>query len=290
MYNSMRKTAIVTGGDCKLLDPAGVFFTSMRNNSPILYESAIKYYCVYGDTEMYSNEIKAMKKMGIIIKNINRMADGMPIVGHFTRGLIAKFVPFLYQQHKLFDVSMWFDVDQIMIKEIQHHEIEANEEDVLFIKGGAKVINQFNNADIKSLEEYKDINFELEGICGSFYAVRNCPANSFEYLKKLYINLGDILYLGEQGVIDIFIQRNYEHQSAVCLKGDMFTPHPNNWNVERLERTPENEKPFILHSYGAEKFWNMRQKHSLWEEYNREWQETKKGNGQLRQNSRRGWL
>ena len=276
MTKKMAKISIVTGGDCKLLEPAGVFFTSMRNMSPKLYENAIKYYCVYGDTEMYQNEIAALKRMGIIIKRINKMADGMPIVGHFTRGLIAKFIPFMYQQNSLFDMSMWFDVDQIVIKEMNLDEIEMGNNDVSFIRGGANVINQFRNEEIKTHKEYKDIDFELEGVCGSFFAVKRCHANSFEYLKKLYIDLGELLYLGEQGVLDIFIQRNYVHKNAVYLKGEKYTPHPNIWSARRIRNTPSDERPYLLHSYGAEKFWTMEKKHDIWEEHNKEWLETKR--------------
>ena len=228
--------------------------------------------------------------MGVIIKNINRMAAGMPTVGHFTRGLIAKFVPFLYQQHRLFDVSMWFDVDQIIIKEMDLNEIEMGNNNVSFIKGGSRVINQFNNGDIRFIEKYKDIDFDLEGICGSFYVIRRCPINSFEYLKKLYVELGDMLYLGEQGVIDIFIQRNYKHCSAVCLEGKIFTPHPNNWNAEKIKRTSEGEKPYILTHMERKSFWTMKQKHSDWEKSNKEWLETKKGDEQTRIKFRDKWL
>ncbi|MCB4421464.1 hypothetical protein FZZ91_01255 [Synechococcus sp. HB1133] len=272
-----KNRAVVTGGDWKLLNPAGVFFTSMKNNSPGLYENSVKYYFLYGDTQGSQESLEALRKMGIIVKSINNMATDMPEIGHFTRGLISKFIPFMMQQSKLFEASIWFDVDQIVIKDMEETINEAEKRDASFIKGGGTVYNQFKSENIGKYKEYRDIDFNLEGICGSFFVINKCPKNSFSILKELYANLGDNLYLGEQGVLDIFIQRNYLHRDAVWMDGGEYTPHPDSWSVEKLKKSTQTDWPYLLHSYGARKFWTVEEPHLLWKSYNEQWNNFKSG-------------
>lgn len=277
-----KKVAIITGGDCKLLNPAGVFFTSLRNSSLELFKNSVKYYFLYGRNESLRLEKETLRNMGVIVKDVQKFAQDMPEVEKFTKGIVAKFMPFLLQESNLYDISIWCDVDQINIRDLAKIINFAYNRRALFIKGGAKIENQFKcegglfARKIKLDEGMKDINFDLEGICGSFYTIKTCPKNSFHELVNLYKKYSDELWLGEQGVLDIFIQRFYVHRGTVELPGNMYTPHPNMWEVEKLIKTPRREWPYFLHSYGSDKFWIVKNPHKMWKKYNKQWLDLKR--------------
>ena len=105
---------------------------------------------------------------------------------------------------------MWFDSDQICINDISP-VIMRSTSDHLFVDGGIKVSGQFRDTTrgVIASSQYSDINFDASGICGNFYFLKkHLPIGTTDNLINHFLRLADNLYLAEQGVIDIFIQRS----------------------------------------------------------------------------------
>lgn len=136
--------------------------------------------------------------------------------------------------------------------------------------GGLNVSQQFHDISVGPIAEssYSDIDMQREGVCGNLYLVRRAPNGSYKALMRDFAQLMDNLYLAEQGVLDIFLQR---YSGSLCmLDNHLYTPHPNQWPAYRCEAESESI-PYFLHSWSRPKFWEQPTPHPYWLRYYDQW-------------------
>jgi hypothetical protein len=263
--------AIVTGGDSRLLGPAGVFFLSLRHSSEQLFRSSIKYFFFYGKIDHHDPDLLLLTSLDIIVKNIEFLAQDLPVVGHFSKALAAKYIPFLFQEKSLHSLSIWFDVDQINIRDLSPLLPLFLHKPVSFVHGNINVKGQFLPHSEQLFAKYPAINLSSHGICGSFYAINACTAGSMDFILSLHKDLAPYLYLGEQGVIDFILQILYCNESSVYLPNKLFTPHPRDFPIPILSTLSSSKVPYMLHSFGSQKFWHVEHPHPLWWHFYSKW-------------------
>ena len=141
---------------------------------------------------------------------------------------------------------------------------------MLFVDGAMKVSGQFRDITkgIISSDQYSDIDFSASGICGNFYMIKkDLIQGTTAHLINQFISLADNLYLAEQGIIDIFIQRSA--LQSTFLSNSLYTPHPGDWPLEKLQTT--TQQPYFLHSWSRPKFWDQKDVHPYWLHFYYQW-------------------
>lgn len=259
------KRALITGGTANLAGPAGVMFLSLINNAKTIYTSSCKIFFHLG--KLNAADRIALEGLDVICKDLSFILKGLNInYPYFSNAIVSKFLPFLLAEQGL--PTIWLDSDQICIRDVSGILLDESY-DLKFVNGGCTVSQQFRNSNsgLIASSEYSDINMAAEGICGNLYLIKNPPTGSCKFLLSHFERLVDNLYLGEQGIIDIFLQR--QQSSVHRLNNELFTPHPNEWPLSRMEKA--DELPYFLHSWSRPKFWEMADPHPEYLKYYQDW-------------------
>ena len=92
-----------------------MFFLSLKECSPELYECSTKYFFVSDKPRSSESDIELIASLGVFVKDLSFLCNDLPVVGHFSKGRVSKLMPFLLQEQNRHALSLWFDVDQINI-------------------------------------------------------------------------------------------------------------------------------------------------------------------------------
>jgi hypothetical protein len=250
------KTALIMGGTPNLAGPSGVTYLSLKFMSPKLFNSSDKFF--YSTENISLKDFNALKNIGIQTRlfeaQISQKASSY--IRYFSKGILAKFE--VFRLLEFYDRVLWFDNDQICIRELLE-VVDKNSEKDFFIVGSGDDFGGWSNFTRNPVELNKwlmhnpNVTFDAPGICGNFYCVSKKSDAYFKGLD-LFKQMQSELYGGEQGIIYILMQICFSQN--VLLDNKMFSPHPNEWPFDKLLNVHENNRPYFIHAYSQPKFWN----------------------------------
>lgn len=275
----MNKLAFITGGTPNLAGPAGVFFLSLKFMSGDVYRKADCFFVTNGKLNV--EDKVALHDIGVRCETINSngftLDSQSKFVDYFSLGILSKFHIF----NIMFDYEsvIWFDCDQLNTRDLSDILEKTSDNDFFIVGKGADCADGWSNfvdspSALKKYLEQHTFDFSLPSITGNFYGVnrgRDSGAGRgaiFNDCISLYQRLQSDIYLGEQGVIYIIMQKYFENVAR--LENHLFTPHPRDWPIERLITTQREFAPYFIHAYGQPKFWSG-EDHSLFDFYHDVW-------------------
>lgn len=267
------KIAIVMGGTPELAGPAGVTYLSLEATSPELFNSSDKFF--FTTSPLRDDDLRALKKLSVNVEGLNSNAvtskSRSSQIDYFTRGILAKFEVFRLALN--YDRVIWMDSDQICLKNLGEMLEATKNYDFLITHGGVgsngwgNFLQQSPILD-KFLTDSANIDFRKDGICGNFFCVNKANNIAFERCIDLFLLMQSELYGPDQGVIYIVMQEIYS--KVLLLSNELFTPHPNDWPLEKIKNSTNDDLPFLIHSWSQPKFWNGLN-YYLWNLYFKEW-------------------
>lgn len=274
MTRSKESVAVVTGGTSNLLGPAAILFISLRHRSPRLYYETEKYFFLAEGTP--STDIKRVyKDLGIkIIEYDPRMfSEKFDSYYYYTSGISSKFVPFKILSNVR--SIIWLDSDQICVKSLDMILDYSDRKgyNALLLDGDLSIGDQLlSNGIEKARELYSTVDYKSRGCCGSIWMITEFPDDIYYNFKEIYNNLFDHLLLPDQAVLDIYFYQAKDtvHISRLVENSALYTSYPSDYPLEKLLEIKDEEMPYLLHSYGAYKFWSGLP-HPLWDYYYEEY-------------------
>lgn len=241
--------------------------------SPQLFNMADKYFL--SPRPVSVRDSAALGSLGV---NVSIFDVGPGISSHassqvkyFSEGILAKFE--IFRMAAQYDCVVWFDCDQICLRELSP-VLDANAERDFIITDGGEGSKGWGNFIKKTpilnewLSENPHISFEERGLCGNFFCVFGSGEQAYKRGRDLFFLMESELYGGEQGILYILQQEIFERKAN--LSHDLFTPHPREWPLDRLLATPDAMRPYFLHAWAQPKFWNGYY-HPVWEHWYRVW-------------------
>ena len=256
-----KKAAIVTGGTANDVPAMACLVMNIKDTNPNLADEVVIYHDgISKKDQRLINEIFPTR----FILYESPFAD----VKDFGSVVTNYFSPMVFRKYECFklldeyECVVWTDYDVVILQDLSELKIRVANGIRMDISKGSHVLESFRGNVDQLLNEY---DLSTEGVSMGIFCLFDNLANSkliYEFCIKTTKKLSSYLFLPEQAIINLMIQKFALELRTNNLLGKKYTAHPiHDKHVQNIK---------IFHAYGQPKFWNGLY-NGIWEKNYRKW-------------------